>query len=587
MSERYTHLYSLPKNCYVPNAPVLVEAGALLKDNKCGKVIGQLKILNLQDKPIKAAKVAFLPFDTTGKVLGQDFEFQYLDLNAHKNQDFGSQTPVEFPDNTTRAFLPAVMEVVFADNTQWVISPSEVWDPLPKQKTLESTWGDASLRSQYQTDTSNKSTFFPEDCGEIWRCACGAVNPSSNGICRICHIPKTEIFSNLSVTNLKEKIEQRIAEEKHREQSTIEQKKKRNRIFAFCGIAAGVIAIAAVIMVTVVNPAMRYNQAISYMENSQYTEAIAAFKELGSYRDAPMKMSECNTLQEEAERKADYDEALNLMEEGDYHNAIMKFTFLGDYADSVNKKNECYLGEGDAYFANGNYDSAIEKYEEVCSGDFLETAKEHIYNKGVELYNAGDYKTSHSYFISVLNHSLRSESQDAVLYSSLTELLQNDDLSWIVTQLSSEEFADFKPAQDYLNNDVCLQILQLKDYVGVYRSQAYNKDGVDYYDYISISENLRPVTNDFETSTNVDSADDLSNDGYNATRTDTIISVDDYIYTVRTEFSVGGWPYSTNRYEYSCLWTFTITDNILTLLSSESSDADYLSMQTGTYEKIV
>ena len=150
-----------------------------------------------------------------------------------------------------------------------------------------------------------------------------------------------------------------------------------------------------------------------------------------------------------------------------------------------------------------------------------------------------------------------------------------------------EEFADFKPAQDYLNNDVCLQILQLKDYVGVYRSQAYNKDGVDYYDYISISENLRPVTNDFETSTNVDSADDLSDDGYNATRTDTIISVDDYIYTVRTEFSVGGWPYSTNRYEYSCLWTFTITDNILTLLSSESSDADYLSMQTGTYEKIV
>ena len=43
MEERYTRLFSLPENLYSAGAPVMIAAGALLKDNQTGKVLAQLK----------------------------------------------------------------------------------------------------------------------------------------------------------------------------------------------------------------------------------------------------------------------------------------------------------------------------------------------------------------------------------------------------------------------------------------------------------------------------------------------------------------------------------------------------------------
>lgn len=57
MSERYTRLFALPENLYAEGSPVLLSAGALLKDNETGKVLVQLKIKNIGSKTIKAAKV--------------------------------------------------------------------------------------------------------------------------------------------------------------------------------------------------------------------------------------------------------------------------------------------------------------------------------------------------------------------------------------------------------------------------------------------------------------------------------------------------------------------------------------------------
>lgn len=582
MEERYTRLFTLPKNCYVPGAPVLVEAGALLKDNAENKVIAQLKILNLQNKALKAVTVAFLPFDTTGKVLGKDFDYQYLDLNTKKNQTFGERTPVEFPDATTRAFLPAVMEVIFEDNSQWKVAPDDVWNPLPKQEPLDSALSNPILKLQYQKETTSEAAFRPEDLGEIWRCTCGAVNPSSNGNCRVCRVSKSEFFSNLSSEKLNEKIAQQESRKEEQKKHIIQQKKKRNRIFAFCGITAGFIAVAVVVAVTIVNPMIRYHQAVSFMENEQYAEAIAAFEKMENYRDAPEKLNECISLQEETERKANYDQALELMETGDYSNAILKFSALGDYADSNKKINECYLGLGDIDFTNASYEDALENYKDVCTGDFLETAKEHIYNKGVELYDMGQYKMAHEYFAVVSNHSTHGRYKETQQYISISELLQNDDLSYIVTELSASTFDNFQPAQDILQSDVCSQILQLKDYVGVYRSQSYTKNGESYSDYIYITDDLRSITNSFLETTVIENSDDI----FTTSRLDTVLSVSDGVYTVSTNKTLGGGLTFTDPTTYYCTWTFTFENHVLTVLSAESSD-DFLHIQTGTYEKIL
>ena len=129
MSERYSRLFSLPENLYSVGAPVVIMAGALLKDNQTGKVLAQLKIQNIQDKTIKALTVKICPMDTVGRLLGKSVSYQYLDFNAAQDIYFGQKPPIVLPDTATRAFTVSVSEVIFVDNTIWS-APDVPWNPM-------------------------------------------------------------------------------------------------------------------------------------------------------------------------------------------------------------------------------------------------------------------------------------------------------------------------------------------------------------------------------------------------------------------------------------------------------------------------
>lgn len=129
MSERYSKLFALSENLYSAGAPVVIAAGALQKDNQTGKVFAQLKIRNIQDKAIKAATVKITPFDTVGKPLGGTVDYQYLDLSAERDTDFGQKTPVMLKEAATRSFAVSVSEIVFADNSTWSASDG-AWKAL-------------------------------------------------------------------------------------------------------------------------------------------------------------------------------------------------------------------------------------------------------------------------------------------------------------------------------------------------------------------------------------------------------------------------------------------------------------------------
>ena len=47
MAERFTKLYELPGGLYAPGAPVLIRAGALLRDNLAKNTVVQMKLYNL------------------------------------------------------------------------------------------------------------------------------------------------------------------------------------------------------------------------------------------------------------------------------------------------------------------------------------------------------------------------------------------------------------------------------------------------------------------------------------------------------------------------------------------------------------
>lgn len=110
MGETYARLYSLPERLYTMGAPVVVAAGALLKDNRNGNIIVQLKIQNICSKTIKAVTVKITSIDTVGRTLGEETEYQYLDLNVKRNEFLGQQVPIIVPNEQTRSYSVKVTE---------------------------------------------------------------------------------------------------------------------------------------------------------------------------------------------------------------------------------------------------------------------------------------------------------------------------------------------------------------------------------------------------------------------------------------------------------------------------------------------
>ena len=135
MSERYSKLFSLPENLYAEDSPVIIAAGALLKDNSTGKLLVQLKFRNISDCAINAVKVKINAFDPAGTVLKGVESFSYLDLSVGKDGEFGQKKPIPLSDVTTRSFSVQILSVTHSGG---IYTPKEKEIAAPaEQEVLE------------------------------------------------------------------------------------------------------------------------------------------------------------------------------------------------------------------------------------------------------------------------------------------------------------------------------------------------------------------------------------------------------------------------------------------------------------------
>ena len=216
MSERYTRVFELHKNLYAENSPVVISAGALLKDNQTGKILAQLKFRNITDKKIKALKISIISFDTVGKQLDDFTNYEYLDISAKRDEEFGQKVPIMLANNLTRSFSVSVSEVIFEDNSTWN-SDEENWIPLKKAKKLSEMFQDSELVKQYKIEYGEKCEYKVTEDRDVWICSCGEVNKNTEQQCFKCgcnlQILKDN-FKNLDVSELNRNKNQRIKQQK-------------------------------------------------------------------------------------------------------------------------------------------------------------------------------------------------------------------------------------------------------------------------------------------------------------------------------------------------------------------------------------
>lgn len=277
MSERYSRLFSLPENLYSVGAPVVIMAGALLKDNQTGKVLAQLKIQNISDKTFKAATVNILPLDTMGKPLGEAVSYQYLDLNTARDAVFGQKTPVAFPNAATRAFSVSVTEIIFTDNTVWTSSET-VWEPLSAPVPLEQAFDDKELVTQYRIKYGENCKCIFNREKDLWRCACGVLNHENEQECHKCQ-NKIANFSSFDLENLKSEKNKRLELVRRNK-----KKRKRNILLSIPVVLVGIVIVAEAV-----------SQISSVIRNSEVTQLLNLLED-GAYDEANTKINETEVV---------------------------------------------------------------------------------------------------------------------------------------------------------------------------------------------------------------------------------------------------------------------------------------------------
>ncbi len=301
MSERYTRLSFLPNNLYMDGSPLLIVAGALLKDNQSGKVLVQLKLKNLYHASLTACKVHVRAFDPSGAELEGVDSFSYFDLKVSQGEDFGAKRPINLPNDTTRSVSVCVIQAVFEDGNVWQ-KPISEWPQLELHpRLLSDRFKDDELVKQYEIEVGGNCKYVPKTVAGLRLCTCGAINLSSEKLCSQCHREIETLTASLDVPMLTEKMRERLAKEKEEEMKRIEQERqetetvRRKRIKILAAIGCAVVAAVIVLFVTqVILLGNRYKAAEELLAAGDYDGAIAAFAELGNYRDSLEKVDECS-----------------------------------------------------------------------------------------------------------------------------------------------------------------------------------------------------------------------------------------------------------------------------------------------------
>ena len=225
MSERYLKLFSLEENLYIPGSPVLIAAGALLKDTQTGRILGQLKLQSISDQPIKAATVELVPLDTVGNPLGEPISYQYLDLKVTRDAYWGSQDPIRFSDPSTRAYTASVKEVIFSDNSIWT-APNSAWKALPAKTMLETQLDDFELATQYRMHFGMDCQYGYQTAEDLWYCPCGAINHQGESVCHACQKDSNEL-AGVDWDLLREEAAERVAQKRAEEEALAAERERK------------------------------------------------------------------------------------------------------------------------------------------------------------------------------------------------------------------------------------------------------------------------------------------------------------------------------------------------------------------------
>lgn len=433
MSERYSKLFSLPENLYAEGSPVIIAAGALLKDNQTGRVIAQLKLRNINSKAIKAATVSLSLMNTAGNPLGESVRYEYLDLSSTRDTDFGSKSAIPLPDASTRSFSVAVAEVIFADKSVWNANGA-TWETLKSPEALTSRL-DGEMVKQFRTEYGSGAKNFFLEQKDLWYCVCGAVNRREEKACHSCRKAICDL-RDIDLNALKALKERRLVKERElAEKETVAAKERKEAAIKKAQKAGKIAAVATLLTIIVIGlvktipPIVQarqeekarlnaYNSAVALIDAKQYDEAIAVLQELADYKDSVQQIQIAEKGKQEMLNADAYTKAVALLEEKNYEGAISAFEALGEYRDSANLLTESRYQYAMELIAQEDYLGAHSVLQTIPEYKDAAEYLSHMYMVPQKIIQKNNLGHEHSFYFGYNSDGKMSEAREVTGTSS-------------------------------------------------------------------------------------------------------------------------------------------------------------------------
>lgn len=417
--------------------------------SECTFILG-----NLSDKAVVSVQVALICYDKDKSLLYRQVE-RVQGLYAAPGERFSILIVPTRTEGVASVDL-LIEKVWFDDAMIWRRGSNPLTEYEPN-----------ALKPGRRLDTlkfvaGQDAVGYPSEQPSVWVCVCGRANPRASIMCCRCERQKATVFASFSRENIEQlnaiheqrlddqakrarEDASRLAEERQRE---IDRKKQARRNTLRAIIAAVCIAALASVIVFWALPEVRYNAAVTSLDEGRYDEARAAFESMAGYRDSGELITQC-----------DYRGALSSLGTGDLaklESATAALEALGDYEESKIRLLDARFERAGARVQAGLYDEALSDYAGLSGYKGIDEAiTEAKYQKAQAALDKGEYREALTLFTELEEYkdsALGTQESRYQLALTLLEKSERVEAAELLTQAG-----DYKDA-DMLLKSACYHI---------------------------------------------------------------------------------------------------------------------------------
>lgn len=453
---RYDKLLDLEVNLWTYGSPVLFESGILEYDKISDKNRLTLKFTNIYKKDIRELNITVSVSDDEGNT--ENIEHNYGALGLKYLETKGSAAKITIPNKAAGKYVIQVNYVTFEDGTIWQKQDS-IYESVGELEDVE-VFAEAKLKDYEDSYISATEDISKDDSVHI-----------GNGI-EILKRISWYLDAKVLLKDAKRKysiVKQNEERKQASEDRRANRKKAVRKRYIVAGIAVGVIAvIAAVVVFAFIIPNNKYKAAKKLMNDKKYDKAVTAFEELNGFMKSEEYLAEANynlglaALSDGDEDKAadyfvkghdadkdsthgkmagaflDYYDGAEALQKENYEEAMKLFKSSANAASDFNLINKASAGMAEIYYLQKDYETAWNTIKNVYAKDTSYEAEYGTYGYGYAKYlvDKGDTKNGMSIYNSVAKYT-KAQNLNESVYNQAVKLGEQGKISEAMKLLES------------------------------------------------------------------------------------------------------------------------------------------------------